>query len=39
MPVWGYRFAEGLPQGELTQDLIRGRILTLIEFLRSIQAP
>ena len=39
MPVWGYRFAEGLPQGELTQDLVRGRILTVVEFLRSIQAP
>ena len=38
MPVWGVRFAEGLPQGELTQDLVRGRILTLVEYLRSIQA-
>jgi len=39
MPVWGYRFAEGLPPGELTQDLVRGRILTVVEYLRSIQAP
>lgn len=39
MPVWGYRFAEGLPRGELTQDLVRGRILILVEYLRSIQAP
>jgi mono/diheme cytochrome c family protein len=39
MPVWGYRFAEGLPAGELTQELVRGRILTLVEYLRSIQAP
>ena len=39
MPVWGYRFAEGLPQGELTQDLVRGRILTVVEYLRSIQEP
>jgi mono/diheme cytochrome c family protein len=39
MPVWGYRFAEGLPPGELTQELVRGRILTLVEYLRSIQAP
>jgi mono/diheme cytochrome c family protein len=38
MPVWGYRFAEGLPAGELTQELVRGRILTLVEYLRSIQA-
>ena len=39
MPVWGYRFAEGLPPGELTQELVRGRILTVVEYLRSIQAP
>jgi mono/diheme cytochrome c family protein len=39
MPIWGYRFAEGLPRGELTQDLVRGRILILVEYLRSIQAP
>jgi mono/diheme cytochrome c family protein len=38
MPVWGVRFAEGMPPGELTQDLVRGRILTVIEYLRSIQA-
>jgi mono/diheme cytochrome c family protein len=39
MPVWGLRLAEGLPPGELSQDLVRGRILTLVEYLRSIQAP
>jgi mono/diheme cytochrome c family protein len=39
MPVWGYRFAEGLPPGELSQELVRGRILTVVEYLRSIQAP
>jgi mono/diheme cytochrome c family protein len=39
MPIWGYRFAEGLPPGELSQDLVRGRILTVVEYLRSIQAP
>lgn len=39
MPVWGYEFAEGLPPGELTQELVRGRILTVVEYLRSIQAP
>ena len=39
MPVWGARLAEGLPPGELSQDLVRGRILTLVEYLRSIQAP
>ena len=39
MPIWGVRFAEGLPPGELSQDLVRGRILTLVEYLRSLQTP
>jgi mono/diheme cytochrome c family protein len=39
MPIWGHRFAEGLPEGEMTQDLVRGTILTLVEYLRSIQVP
>ncbi len=39
MPIWGARLAAGLPPGELTQDLVRGRILTLVEYLRSIQTP
>ena len=38
MPVWGARFAEGLPPEPLAQDLVRGRIVTLVEYLRSIQA-
>jgi hypothetical protein len=30
---------EGLPPDPLTQDLVRGRIVTLVEYLRSIQVP
>lgn len=37
MPIWGVQLAEGLPPGELTQDLVRGRIVTIVEYLRSIQ--
>jgi mono/diheme cytochrome c family protein len=37
MPIWGARLAEGLPQDPLSQDLVRGRIVTLVEYLRSIQ--
>jgi len=37
MPIWGSRLAEGLPAEPLTQDLVRGRIDTLVEYLRSIQ--
>jgi mono/diheme cytochrome c family protein len=39
MPVWGVQLAEGLPPGEFAQDLVRGRILNLVEYLRSIQIP
>jgi mono/diheme cytochrome c family protein len=37
MPVWGVRFSEGLPPEPLTQDLVRGRIVVLVEYLESIQ--
>ncbi|MEN8160613.1 MAG: cytochrome c [Myxococcota bacterium] len=37
MPIWGAQLAKGLPPGPLTQDLVRGRIVTLVEYLRSIQ--
>jgi len=37
MPVWGARLADGLPPEPLTQDLVRGRIVTLVEYLESIQ--
>ena len=37
MPIWGVQLREGLPPGDWTEDLVRGRILTLVEYLRSIQ--
>jgi len=37
MPVWGRRFTEELPASELQQPIVRGRILVLVEFLKSIQ--
>jgi mono/diheme cytochrome c family protein len=37
MPIWGTRLARGLPPEPLSQDLVRGRIATLVEYLRSIQ--
>ncbi len=39
MPVWGTRFLEGLPQDELGDAIVRGRIETLVEYLESIQVP
>jgi mono/diheme cytochrome c family protein len=37
MPVWGQRFSHEIPEGELQQPMVRGRILVLVAFLESIQ--
>ncbi|MCP3986714.1 MAG: cytochrome c [bacterium] len=37
MPVWGRRFLVGLPEDELGDAIVRGRIEALIEYLKSIQ--
>lgn len=37
MPVWGKRFSERLGGGEIGEESVRGQLLVLIEYLRSIQ--
>jgi mono/diheme cytochrome c family protein len=37
MPVWGRRFSERLGGGEIGEESVRGQLLVLIEYLRSIQ--
>jgi hypothetical protein len=37
MPVWGKRFSEQLGGGEVGEESVRGQLLVLIEYLRSIQ--
>lgn len=37
MPVWGRTFSEEVLPGETGQDEVRGRLLLLVEYLRSIQ--
>ena len=37
MPVWGTAFREGLPDDELGEAIVRGRIEALVEYLVSIQ--
>lgn len=37
MPVWGKRFSERLGGGEVGEESVRGQLLVLIEYLRSIQ--
>lgn len=37
MPVWGARFSEQLGGGEVGEESVRGHLLLLVEYLRSIQ--
>jgi mono/diheme cytochrome c family protein len=37
MPVWGERLGEAIPESSLAEEIVRGRIATLIEYLKSIQ--
>ena len=38
MPVWGARFGERIPEAGISEEIVRGRILVLVEYLLSIQA-
>jgi len=37
MPIWGTRLGEGIPESNLAEEIVRGKIATLIEYLKSIQ--
>jgi len=37
MPVWGRRFGEDIPEASLSEEVARGNIATLVEYLVSIQ--
>ena len=37
MPVWGERFGEAIPETSVAEEITRGRIAVLVEYLRSIQ--
>jgi mono/diheme cytochrome c family protein len=37
MPVWGRRFGTSIAKGTEPDDVARGRILTLVEYLKTIQ--
>lgn len=38
MPVWGQRFGERIPEAGVSDSIVRGRVLVLVEYLKSIQA-
>lgn len=37
MPVWGERFGDAIPESGIAEEVSRGHIATLIEYLKSIQ--
>ncbi len=37
MPVWGARFGEVVPEAGLSEEIARGKIASLVEYLKSIQ--
>jgi mono/diheme cytochrome c family protein len=37
MPVWGRQFQDGFSRGTDPDEVVRGRLLTLIEYLKTIQ--
>lgn len=37
MPIWGERLSEGIPDGRSADAIARGKILVIVEYLKSIQ--
>lgn len=37
MPVWGESFGANIPEAGVSEEVVRGRILVLVEYLKSIQ--
>jgi mono/diheme cytochrome c family protein len=37
MPVWGERFGEVIPEASVAEEVARGKIAVLVEYLKSIQ--
>jgi mono/diheme cytochrome c family protein len=37
MPIWGERFGEAIPDSGMAEEVTRGRIAVLVEYLKSIQ--
>jgi mono/diheme cytochrome c family protein len=39
MPIWGVRLREELPEGGLSEEIVRGQITMLVDYLKTIQRP
>ncbi|HXK25374.1 MAG TPA: c-type cytochrome [Myxococcota bacterium] len=39
MPIWGEVFTREIPEADVGESIARGKVLVLVEYLKSIQAP
>lgn len=39
MPIWGEVFSQGIPESDSAESIARGKVLVLVEYLKSIQVP
>ncbi len=39
MPIWGVRLGEELDETEIRDEIVRGRLYALVDYLQSIQDP
>ena len=39
MPIWGQRFGADIPESDVGESIARGKIASLVEYLKSIQRP
>jgi hypothetical protein len=38
MPVWGERLGERVPEAGVSEEVVRGQVSVVVEYLRSLQA-
>lgn len=39
MPVWGERFSEEIASSQVRDEIVRGRLYTLVDYLQTLQDP
>ena len=39
MPIWGERLGEQIPEASVSEDVVRGQISVVLEYLKAIQRP
>jgi len=39
MPIWGVHLGEEMAQSDFREEVVRGRIVSLIDYLKTIQEP